>query len=242
MCDINNDGYVRTTDLIRMNNIVTAFSGAFSAYDYNNDGLLNENDTVILLRAVTNIVACPQGKTCDVNGNGTLGTTDLLALRVIFYDYDGDGKLTSNDATILLRVVTQIAACPLGKTCDIDGNGVVATTDSIKFQEFIVGTTLGAFTSANSAPSAPTINGAQIVSAGSGQTYSGFSTDTDEGDAITYTIDWGDGSPTETQRSGSGYPYIASHIWTTANIYDIQVTAADGKGTARTSRYGVRVE
>ena len=99
----------------------------------------------------------------------------------------------------------------------------------------------GAFTTANSVPTAPTINGAGIVFAGSRQIYYGFSTDAD-GDAITYTIDWGDGSPQETQRWGSGYVYTGSHTWSVAGTYNITVTARDDRGAARASSYGVRVE
>ncbi|MDP3993548.1 MAG: PKD domain-containing protein, partial [bacterium] len=114
-------------------------------------------------------------------------------------------------------------------------------TDSSGAPFTIVAATLGAFTSANSAPSAPTINGAQIVFASARQIYSGFSTDAD-GDAITYTIDWGDGSPQESQRWGSGYVYTGSHTWSVAGTYNITVTARDDQGAARASSYGVRVE
>lgn len=96
----------------------------------------------------------------------------------------------------------------------------------------------GAFTSANQSPAIPSLNGPVSFAVGASQTFSGYSTDAD-GDAITYSINWGDGSPVYTVELGSGYPYIASHVWSQPGIYNLQVSASDGKGDP--SIYGLLV-
>ncbi|OGE78219.1 MAG: hypothetical protein A2751_03625 [Candidatus Doudnabacteria bacterium RIFCSPHIGHO2_01_FULL_46_14] len=75
----------------------------------------------------------------------------------------------------------------------------------------------------NRAPSAPTITK-------TGQVIYGYSVDLD-GDAITYRVNWGDGSAEETQRLGSGYAYVLSHGWRTGT-YLVTVAADDGRGSS----------
>lgn len=51
------------------------------------------------------------------------------AFSVLDYDYDNSGTLDLPDAIILSDVVDRKRFCPPGKTCDLDGSGIVDLRD-----------------------------------------------------------------------------------------------------------------
>ena len=64
---------------------------------------------------------------------------------------------------------------------------------------------------------------------GASYTYSTSATDPD-GDQISYTFDWGDGTKSTTGILDSGSIANASHIWNHAGIYEVKAKATDSKG------------
>jgi len=64
---------------------------------------------------------------------------------------------------------------------------------------------------------------------GASYTYSTSATDPD-GDQISYTFDWGDGTKSTTCILDSGSIANASHIWNHAGIYEVKAKATDSKG------------
>jgi len=76
-------------------------------------------------------------------------------------------------------------------------------------------------------PSAP--SGTQNGKTGVLYTYWAMTTDPD-GDSITYSIDWGDGTSSTTGSKNSGMTASASHAWTQAGTYAVKVRATDAKG------------
>ena len=48
-----------------------------SKYDYNNDGVVNTADLNILEAVAGGSQSCPSGKTCDINGDGSVTVTDV---------------------------------------------------------------------------------------------------------------------------------------------------------------------
>ncbi|HSD58303.1 MAG TPA: PKD domain-containing protein, partial [Methanotrichaceae archaeon] len=59
--------------------------------------------------------------------------------------------------------------------------------------------------------------------------YATSATDPD-GDLLSYTFDWGDGTSSEVEQIGSGASASASHAWSVAGTYYVKVSAEDGKG------------
>src|SRR5207253_2882737 len=54
----------------------------------------------------------------------------------------------------------------------------------------------------------------------------------DQAAGFTYTINWGDGSATQTigATAGNGAGTLANHVFTATGTYSVQVTAADKDG------------
>lgn len=120
-------------------------SGNGNPCDYNNDGKVDNADFGILLFVVNNIQPCPTGKTCDINGDGVLGTLDLTKYAQLNnltengtdnqYDYNNDGKVDSADLGILLFAVNNLVTCPVNKTCDLNGDKTINILDLTKFKQ-----------------------------------------------------------------------------------------------------------
>jgi LPXTG-motif cell wall-anchored protein len=80
----------------------------------------------------------------------------------------------------------------------------------------------------NRAPSEPVIIGPSEGKVNVNYSFSVFSTD-DDSDDIKYTIDWGDGSISESEYILSGALFNTSHIWLKPGEYKILIKADDGK-------------
>jgi len=80
----------------------------------------------------------------------------------------------------------------------------------------------------NRAPSKPVIIGPTEGKVNVNYSFSVFSTD-DDSDDIKYTIDWGDGSISESDYILSGALFNSSHIWLKPGEYKILIKADDGK-------------
>jgi hypothetical protein len=92
------------------------------------------------------------------------------------------------------------------------------------------GTTAPPTTNAtNDAPATPAApSGTVSGETGISYTYVVKTTDPD-GDTITYTIDWGDGTSHTTGSKTSGTIASASHAWTQAGTYAVKVRATDSE-------------
>jgi hypothetical protein len=90
-------------------------------------------------------------------------------------------------------------------------------------------------TASNSAPMTPSVpSGAATAITSAECQYSAVTTDAD-GDALAYVFDWGDGASSTTAQVDSGTAAFASHAWTEAGTYSVQVKATDSKGAASAS-------
>ena len=83
----------------------------------------------------------------------------------------------------------------------------------------------------NTAPTTPsTPTGPTSGLAGTSYSYSTSATDSDIGDTLTYTFDWGDTTTTVTGAVASGTPVSQSHTWATAGTHLVRVKATDSNG------------
>jgi hypothetical protein len=129
-CDFSNDGSsVTAADLVKFM-IYVGYPAKIGTLDYTNDGVVDAQDAAFLTYVWNGTMSCPSGRVCDVDGNSKLEGHDIVDLndKIIKYDLNKDGKLSYLDSNKLNSVVAGVA-CPSGKLCDIDGNGVAATND-----------------------------------------------------------------------------------------------------------------
>jgi len=92
-----------------------------------------------------------------------------------------------------------------------------------------IDTTIVIISKPNVPPENPTITGPDEGFVNVSYTYNISAVDED-GDNITYVIDWGDGNTSISDPIPSGDLYQVSHIWTTPGNYTITVTALDEEG------------
>lgn len=92
----------------------------------------------------------------------------------------------------------------------------------------------------NHAPSAPLISGVIATFPQTTETFKFSSTDAD-GDALTYSIDWGDGSVLFATAAASGTTFSATHVWVNVGTYQITASVSDGKGGAASSSAQLQV-
>jgi len=84
--------------------------------------------------------------------------------------------------------------------------------------------------STNSAPATPAApSGPASGKTGTSYTYKVKTTDPD-GDTITYTIDWADGTSYTTSSKTSGTTAYPGHTWTQVGTFAVKVKATDSKG------------
>src|SRR5207237_37310 len=124
------------------NRYFTTLLSPYALYDFNGDNVTDNLDTIILLRAVTNITASSSNASYDLNGDGVVNNLDLIKLKkyiTSLYDYDSNGSVGNSDITILLRVVTHVAgfSCPSNRLCDINHDGVIDNSDLIKLKNLV---------------------------------------------------------------------------------------------------------
>lgn len=106
--------------------------------DYNDDHVVDQSDVQYVLDVAVAARTCPQGRTCDINGDGKTLASDALVLAKYVgtasapgtLDYNNDLALTTADATTLLSVSVGTIACPASKVCDLDGKDGVTATDA----------------------------------------------------------------------------------------------------------------
>ncbi|OGG49215.1 hypothetical protein A2678_00100, partial [Candidatus Kaiserbacteria bacterium RIFCSPHIGHO2_01_FULL_53_31] len=115
-----------------------------NVYDYNNDRVIDSSDINTLTRVALGDAACPLGKTCDINGDGSVNIADIITLvnlttiRVSPYDYYNDGTVGPTDVNFLAQVAIGNNICPSGKICDLDGNGGVNIADVLSLTNLIL--------------------------------------------------------------------------------------------------------
>ncbi|MFA7302539.1 MAG: peptidoglycan-binding protein [Candidatus Paceibacterota bacterium] len=118
------------------------------------DHKVDQADVQFLLNlAVQTNPVCPNGRVCDLTGDGKVTASDALKLGKYVgnasvsgqYDYDNNAILTTSDTDILRQVAVGSLACPTGKVCDIDGVNGVNSSDARVLMRYVgTGTVLGA--------------------------------------------------------------------------------------------------
>lgn len=93
----------------------------------------------------------------------------------------------------------------------------------------------------NEPPALPTITGYKTPAVNQDYIYWGYAKDKDS-QSLTYTLDWGDGSPADQVTQKVGYNYRAKHAWANPGTYTITVTARDESGNSSSANtYQVKV-
>ena len=93
----------------------------------------------------------------------------------------------------------------------------------------------------NYPPSKPTIDGPTEGHTNISYEYTFTSTDPDN-DAISYTINWGDGNQDTTDFLSSGSTVSREHSWSQPGKYTIQATASDNETTSQTATLTVLID
>ena len=75
-------------------NIPSGNSAFQSRWDYDNNGVMNYDDSLFLGRVVGQLSSCPTGKNCDFNGSGSVNVGDPLAYLIFL-----QGQLAVNQGT-----------------------------------------------------------------------------------------------------------------------------------------------
>jgi len=79
----------------------------------------------------------------------------------------------------------------------------------------------------NNPPTKPTVDGNTTGDADTNYTYTAVSTDPDEGQMISYTFDWGDGTNDTTDFFANNTAVNETHQWDVAGVYSMWVEAID---------------
>ena len=155
--------------------------------------------------------------------------TDSDIGDTLTYTFDwGDGTTNVTNAVAPGTSVSQnhtwsTAGTYLVKAMATDSNGVSSGWSG----------TLSVTIKANAAPTTPTTPSGPISGlVGSSYSYSTSATDSDIGDTLTYTFDWGDGTTNVTGAVASGTPVSQTHIWSTAGTYLVKAMATDSNGVS----------
>jgi len=112
-------------------------SRVFGTLDYNDDQVVDQADTQLLLEVAVGSRACPKDKKCDLNRDGRAVASDALVLANYIgttvksgqFDYNNDFKLDRADVVLLQNVSAELATCGVGKVCDVDGDREVDKED-----------------------------------------------------------------------------------------------------------------
>lgn len=137
---------------------------------------------------------------------------------IILYTWDfGDG--TKIEAKKAIHTYTHAGVYHISLT--VRDNFGISDTD----------TTTVSIIDPNNPPSPPHISGLANGTAGILYPYAFGTTDPDDDD-LTYVIDWGDGTSTETISRPSAEYFGQNHEWTSPGSYTITVTASDGELSA----------
>jgi subtilisin family serine protease len=131
------------------------------------------------------------------------------------------GEGVTGTITFTVTVDNMIVPHPSNDACAYEGRLLVTSTTEALIVPF-------AFLKRNNSPGVPSApSGTASAITGIDYTYTTSATDTDTGDQIKYTFDWGDGTTTTTDYYDSGVETAVTHTWDAANTYSVQVKATD---------------
>lgn len=111
--------------------------------DYNDDGVVTQADTQILLEVAVGSRECGIGKVCDLNKDGKTVASDALILANYIgtsaktgqLDYNDDLRLDSEDTAILREALT--TQCAEGRICDLSGDSKFNEADIELFTKYV---------------------------------------------------------------------------------------------------------
>ena len=109
----------------------------YSAYDYNNDTLVNGMDVGTLMQVALGNQTCQSGKICDMDSDNRVTVSDIQQLVNLVlngsnpYDYSNNGVIDKADVDYLTQVLLGNRSCPSNKNCDVNNDRSVNVADSI---------------------------------------------------------------------------------------------------------------
>ena len=106
--------------------------------DYNDDARADQADVQFLLDVAVGAQMCPSSKLCDLDSDGRVVASDALVLANYIgsvakpgtLDFNNDRTIDASDVRELERVLSSGAACPSGKTCDVNGDALFNKVDT----------------------------------------------------------------------------------------------------------------
>ncbi|MEP0546599.1 MAG: tandem-95 repeat protein, partial [Rhodothermales bacterium] len=215
----------------------SAVSGTFDAVQeptgYDFSVTYNADNVVVTITAITPDNADPVIASLDGEVEGSEG--EVLSFTAsasdddegdaLTYTYDfGDGESQSGvDLTSVTHVYDDEGDYVLTLTVD-DGNG---GTDTATLEVFV----------SNVDPTITNLDGDTDGTQGDTFDFTAAASDPGAADVLTYTYDFGDGTP---NQSGVDLTSV-SHVYTTAGTYTLTLTVTDGDGGSDTATLGVTV-
>ena len=128
--DMNNDGVVNEQDL---DLLAKTISDYYQIGDINLDGKVNDLDVTLLQNMFNGVVVATkvQLNLCDINGDGVIDNNDIISLRKKVGkntkykkgDVNLDGKLTSDDVTIIENYILKKTELTIDQLNYADYNG-----------------------------------------------------------------------------------------------------------------------
>lgn len=142
--DVNGDGEVNISDVIRLINAVLNedFTGIdMDNADVNGDGVVNISDVVALISNLTN--GAYEVLPGDANGDGVINISDAISLinallnedftgiNMDNADMNGDGVVNISDVTALIGYLNGNVGMFSGAAADVNGDGKVNLSDAL---------------------------------------------------------------------------------------------------------------
>ena len=152
--DIDGNGKVTSADAKLISRFLTKING-YQMGDVNKNGKVDEDDATLILYYTLMPNKYPfdstQKKLADVNGDGAIDSDDAIYVKKIATGYGdiataadytkGDGKLTQDDATLILYYTLMPNKYPFDSTqkklADVNGDGAIDSDDAGLVSKFL---------------------------------------------------------------------------------------------------------
>lgn len=114
--------------------------------DVNGDGLINEEDYILIKNAISKVVTLNGNatKAADMNGDNKITLADLNQLEKLLSkkipgDANGDGKVTQEDVIVIQRHIAGLLKLDgrLFKNADMNNDGKINMQDVVSLQRLL---------------------------------------------------------------------------------------------------------